>query len=280
MAAALLAAACIVLFFARLTKFNATQIFAVSVLLLAWCAGHILFSQNLYFVEFTLLLPLGFLALAYNRVSEPIIITTLLALSIVNFLCRYEFATVFSFLVVLPVLSFDPDKSMRVKARKAGLYFATTVLGFCIAVAIHIHLVAVDLGIPLKDAPAIAFGNAAMRTMSLEEGVPAPFSFEFLRLITKSLRQPVLSIPHFPILISKMSVVLALVVILVVHIKDRRYARAAIIAWAFVAYLSWFVFAYQHLMVHAMDGLFYDNLLFALTCEICLFSEALRFIST
>jgi hypothetical protein len=157
---------------------------------------------------------------------------------------------------------------------------ASTPIGFCIAVAIHIHLVAVDLGIPLKDAPAIALGNAAMRTMSLEEGVPAPLSFEFLRLMAKSLREPVLSIPHFPILVSKMSVVLALVVILVVHIKDRRYARAAIIAWAFVAYLSWFIFAYQHLMVHAMDGLFYDNLLFALTCEICLFSEALRFIST
>jgi hypothetical protein len=221
---------------------------------------------------FMFVMPLGVLAVAYNRFSEAAIIATLTLVAALNFLCRYEFTPLFSLLVILPCLAFDAGEDFRIKLRKSVCYFLATVFGFFIAVVLHVAWVAADLDSTIAHAFSIAFESARLRTMS-QEGVPSPLSFQFIRTIAERMIRPGFILPinisTINLSVPKGIILIALGGMSVVYLRAGSFRQLALFAWGITAYSCWYILGYQHIMWHAA----YDYWLFSLSIGLVMILE-------
>lgn len=232
-----------------------TGLAAVAALLFTLLSGIALFSSNLYFQLWTFLLPLAAYPLLLRGHATQYLFAAFVG-SVVYFSIRYEFATTFAMLWILPVLI----KGTSPSRLGIGAFFASC-LGFTLALTSHHIQVAGSLGIGIGDASDLILSSMKLRTMSIE-GVPVPFSSGFRWAIMDRYSWSGLSVP-FVVIVPKTGFLLFF---LLVSLTVREWRDVQILVWAVLTYISWYVFAYQHIMWHAP----YDSLLFAVTIQLAM----------
>ena len=138
------------------------------------------------------------------------------------------------------------------------------------ALVLHHLAVARELGIPLAEASGYVLSNMNKRLASLD-GVPLPLTPGFFALMGARWSHTGWALPML-VEIKKLSFLL----LFVWSFWALRGTKAwRVLIWAGLAYASWYVFAYQHIMWHYL----YDSLLFALTLQMALvviWSDRLR----
>jgi hypothetical protein len=139
--------------------------------------------------------------------------------------------------------------------------FVAVCFGFAVALAAHHFAVASENGIRITDASALVLHSAAERVASLQD-VPAPFTTDFIVRKGSTWSWPALDLPRL-LRVSKLAL---LGVIIVLMARTRCRPSRDILIWSVLAYVSWYVFAYQHIVFHAV----YDSLLFAATIYLAL----------
>jgi hypothetical protein len=235
--------------------FGRTGLSAAAALVFTHLSGIALFSANLYFQAWAFLLPLAAYPLL-SRGQSAAYLAAAFAGSTLYFTMRYEFATTFALLWLLPVLM------TQAKPVKLGLAaFVLSCAGFALALYMHHAHVAGALGITLGEATELILPSARTRTMTIE-GVPIPFTSGFFVEMARRLNLAAFSLP-FVVTLPKY-VFWAIFVALALTARDQQVRWLLI--WAVIAYLSWYVFAYQHIMWHSQ----YDWLLFAVTIQLAL----------
>jgi hypothetical protein len=253
----LLLAICLAAFF---TAFFGRNLLALAaVLLSSLSSGFALFASNLYFMTWLLLTPLFFFPALQRGHTRTYVLAAFLC-SIAYFMVRYEFATLFALLWFFPVLA-HALKTGRCDWPTGTAAFVAVCFGFAVALAAHHFAVASENGIRITDASALVLHSAAERVASLQD-VPAPFTTDFIVRMGSTWSWPALDLPRL-LRVSKLAL---LGVIIVLMARTRCRPSRNILIWSVLAYVSWYVFAYQHIVFHAV----YDSLLFAATIYLAL----------
>lgn len=220
--------------------------------------GACLFASNLYFMAWVMFSPLLCYPLV-KRGSHGWYCLAAGVCSLAYFAMRYEFATTFALLWILPFLIRGVDGE-RPRWGFAALAFLCSCTGFAIALWWHHMSVAAATGGSLADASRLIFVTLETRVASLTN-VPAPFSPAFFWSLLKRWSWAGFVIP----LLAEFSKLAVLIAFLALWHRFRRSRPSVLLAiWAVVTYLSWYLFSYQHIMLHLM----YDSLIFAATVQL------------
>jgi len=220
--------------------------------------GYILFARNLYFVIPVFVLPLLLNSYLLRRKRFKLAILATFFCATLNFLCRYEFASIFCLLCIFPVFFYS--SSFKDAVSKSSLIFLASIAGFCVAVSVHVFSTSYENGLGVKEATETAFSTLRHRTQTTQ-GVPKPFSRDFYKHAQARLQESAYSIPLFKTTISKSLLLIFVFLSLGVFLYFQDYQPVYISIWALLTYLSWYVAAYQHIMWHP----FYDWLIYSLT---------------
>lgn len=247
----------------------------ISPFLIGCSSGFIYFSQNLYFASFLIVAPAFFVALQltnngrYNKLL-------LLTLSAIYFLRGYEFATVFTLLTAFSAAIFSTGNINR-KFQSAALVFGIVCLAFFVTLILHGILISADSGwaISMGEAYRLAFSNLQLRTATTF-GVATPFSSSFFETMNSRWSSSAFSIkPEWPS-ISELDVILAMMIGLLIRYDKMAVNEKLIYTFGFVGYISWYIFAYQHIMWHSM----YDWYIFSLTMGLSFSLLAILYITS
>lgn len=273
-AAAAVSALLLALFMARLTSPEGPAR-VVATLFLAAAAGMVYYSPNLYFFLPTYLAPLGWLSVYHGRIAERRLAAGLVVLAMLNFLCRYEFATVYLFLCLLPTWAFAGTTSYADKLRQSLRFAGCVVAGLLAAMGIHTLGVAHEIGASLPAAAHLAFETVVYRTQTVT-GVPLPFSEGFFALMRQTCGEPAFVFPGLHMTLTKIFVLLVSSGAALCELHAGRRRGVALYVWGLLAYASWYVGAYQHIMWHRM----YDSFLFTLTVGLVFVINATAYTSS
>lgn len=250
----LLSALVFAFFFALL---NGTLTSVLIPLIFVHTSGIVLFSANLYVQTWGMFLPLaGLLFLKRGWVLGYIGFSFLTAL--LYFSIRYEFATAFTFMFLLPVLLTCEGPTCR---KICAATFCAVCAGFAVALALHHMSLAHHLETTWLGASSEIFGSVNKRMMSFTD-VPLPFSTGFFAEIDARWDWPGLGVGS-TFAIPKSLFLAALCITAAVF---RRGPEMTLVVWALFAYVSWYVVGYQHIMWHIQ----YDSFLFAATIQLSL----------
>lgn len=223
-------------------------------------AGFMFFSQNLYFVSALMLMPAALIA--YQMCNKGCFSKVIVfVLGLVFFLRGYEFATIFALLTGFSAALFATGDWVK-RAKVFALAFSLICAAFIVAILCHIILISADSGwaLTVSDAAKQAFYNVQLRTSSIK-GVPVPLSPAFLNAMNERWSTTAFSIIQSGLKLTELHVLLLMALVLVVRLKTMRPTEKMIVAYAVFGYLSWYVFAYQHIMWHQM----YEWYIFSLT---------------
>jgi len=243
-------------------------------LLVGCSAGFIYFSQNLYFASALIVMPAYFVArdlVNRGRYRWWLVVLT----GLLYFLRGYEFATVFALLTAFSAALFT-DGAWRSRAWAAATAFGLICVAFLIAVVTHVLVLSADSGwsLSLADAAKEAFANVSHRVASLH-GVPAPFSPAFYATLKERWSLPAFSLVNGWPALSELAVIVLLLLGGAVRWRWAPARERAIYLYGFAGYMSWYIFAYQHIMWHNM----YDWYIFALTLGLAFSFLTLLYVS-
>lgn len=234
---------------------------AGAVVLFCFSGGLCLFCSNLYYCLWLMYTPL----LSYPLVAhgqQRTFVAAAFFFSLLHFAVRYEFATTFALLWLLPVMTCDYLSARKPQLGLMACTFAAVILAFAVALALHHLAVADELGVSMVDASRTILASVHHR-MASTDGVPTPLSPDFLHWFVRVwglLQWPALKLPTL-LIVSKLSIV---VIFLLCLARERKTRLLPLFLWAGAAYWSWYVFAYQQMMWHDM----YDSLVFAATLQL------------
>ena len=223
-------------------------------------AGFMFFSQNLYFVSALMLMPAALIA--YQMCNKGCFSKVIVfVLGLVFFLRGYEFATIFALLTGFSAALFATGDWYK-RAKVFALAFSLICAAFIVAILCHIILISADSGwtLSVSDAAKQAFYNVQLRTSSIN-GVPVPLGPAFLHAMNERWSTTAFSIIQSGLKLTELDVLLLMALILVVRLKTMLPTEKMIVAYGGLGYLSWYVFAYQHIMWHQM----YEWYIFSLT---------------
>jgi hypothetical protein len=224
-------------------------------LALASSYGFLLFSHNLYFLSALMFFP-AFLMSMQKEHNPKIIGPAIFFASALFFLKGYEFATTFALLNFL-VAVITLNDSLRKKIVWGFQAFSLTVAAFFFALLAHASLISSSFKeISIDKALSLILSTVGLR-MGSTNGVPIPFSQEFYSAISLRLAEPAFSLVFFEI--SQGFVFLIMAVLGGFFWKQINLNARILLLGSPVVYLSWYIFAYQHIMWHPM----YDWYLFA-----------------
>ncbi|EGU32217.1 hypothetical protein VIBRN418_14213 [Vibrio sp. N418] len=226
-------------------------------------AGFVFFAQNLYFLPILMVFPpvlMVFQLVFFGNKSK----FWVFVLSVIFFCRGYEFATVYSLLMAFLAFYFTRG-DIRYKLSQGALVFGITCVSFVFSIFIHISLLSFDSGWELSffDSLRTAFGSLTHRTLSVN-GVVMPFTDAFYQTMWGRLSKVAFSwCDGFPNIKELYVIVFLFLSILISSFSHRNLLNniTIIAAYGIVSYLSWYVFAYQHIMWHGM----YDWYIFSLT---------------
>jgi hypothetical protein len=261
----LLVAASILVFFVTVFGSNITAYTLAFFYSLS--GGIALFSSNLYFMIWVLLTPLLCSPLLKMQSIKPYALSTLI-FSFAYFSMRYEFATTFALLWLLPFAILRG--SLISNWKSVALILLMVCLGFGFAIFWHLAAVADALNLSFSQTVPIVFSSLKLRTLSFTD-VPRPFTGLFFEDLLLRLGWVGFSLPHL-FSISKLFV-LCLTALMVRWMWSDRVSKR-LISVSLLAYVSWYLFAYQHIMGHKI----YDSLIFSTTIQLSFLILVGRFV--
>ncbi len=228
--------------------------------LIGGSAGFTFYSQNLYFLSALIVMPASLIAFQLctsNKFSK----ITILLCGMAYFLRGYEFATVFALLTAFSAATFTTG-SWRNKSKSSAIAFSIICISFLLSVLTHITLVSADSNwsLSINDSVKMAFSTLQHRTASFD-GVPLPLSAQFFHVMDGRWEDTAFSWIPGAIKIREAYVVIFILLIVILRRKMMSDTEKTIIVYGIIGYLSWYVFAYQHIMWHSM----YDWYIFSLT---------------
>ena len=241
-----------------LSFFGRNSIALFGVFLFSISGGIALFASNLYFTIwcfFTPLLCFPFLQRGYHIIY----IFSALLFSLLYFSVRYEFATTFALMWLFPLVV------LTLKGKTADLQIGISVfiavcIGFLIAVFLHLRSVSQEFDVTIREASVYIFRN--LRRVASMEDVPFPFSLDFFRWIKQRWVMTGWSLPY----LFSITKLFLLIAFLIIMFQGKESKIFPILVWSLIAYVSWYVFGYQHIMWHYP----YDSILFASTIQLAL----------
>ncbi|KIC39059.1 hypothetical protein RA27_18105 [Ruegeria sp. ANG-R] len=248
-----LIAVCILYIF-FLTLLSSRVIALLATCLMSMSAGLALFGANLYWTYWMMFTPLLTLPILLAGRTFLFILMGFL-FGLLYFSVRYEFATTFALMWLLPVI-LASTKTTTKPIWVGGAGFAAVCVSFLIAVAIHHYRVMQVEQVAFSAASRYVFENVGLRIASLDR-VPFPMSLDFFKIIAFRMTENAFAFEDI-FSISRFLVVL-LTVVMCLFSKDKR--SFLILLWILATYGSWYVFGYQHIMQHYK----YDAMLFSAT---------------
>jgi|GEM_PF-4315301 len=263
----LLVATSIVVFFvtvfgSNITAFSLAFVYSLS-------GGIALFSSNLYFMIWVLLTPLLCSPLLKIQRTKSYAFAAFL-FSFIYFSMHYEFATTFALLWLLPFAVLT--EGYRVNWKAQLLVFSLVCLGFGLAVFWHLAIVSDALSLSYSKAVPIVFSSLKLRTLSLTD-VPTPFTRPFFNDVLLRLGWVGFSLPNL-FSVSKLFVFCG--TLLMVRLMRFDGVTRVVFAVSFIGYISWYLFAYQHIMGHKI----YDSLIFSATIQLAFLILVGRYLSS
>ncbi|QDD07084.1 hypothetical protein FIT66_04490 [Candidatus Methylopumilus planktonicus] len=242
--------------FCKKKKYQNTSLIPIIVVL---NSGFALYSQNLYFISAVYALPLAALSSELIKKNNYSFFSVLLCGFLV-FLRGYEFATLFALLVAFICFYFkDGDLEKRLKSSIKGFFII--VLSFAIVTLLHIFLIWHYENFPISFMQAFeTFTNPIKyRSLSLD-GVPTPLSFgffgHFYRVWLYDLGFSFFQFGNIKVGTDKnIGIPQIAILILYIHVFWSRIKKidldeSSIFIYSFLGYISWYIFAYQHIMGH------------------------------
>jgi len=240
------------------SKKTGLQVFWPVPLLAASASGYVFFSQNLYFVPGLLFLPA--MIVAYGACMKGRINLVLVFIAgLLCFMRGYEFATVFALLTAFAAFLFS-DGQIYKKMKAAIVVFGLIVLAFICALCIHVALCMIETGLSIPDSISNVFSALSKRTASTS-GVVKPLTLQFYNVMTYRWSLPGFSLLNTWTALSEINVIILMVTALLIRVRWMDWNELSIYVFGFTGYVSWYVFAYQHIMWHDM----YDWYVFSLT---------------
>lgn len=237
---------------------NNLKLFWPVPLLVASGSGFVFFSQNLYFVPALMFLPavvVAYGAYVKGKINHILVFVA----GLLYFLRGYEFATIFALMSAFSAFVFS-DGSFSHKLKQMSIAFGLIVLAFISALFIHVGLCMIETGFSMVDASSNVFSALSKRTASTT-GVAKPLTLAFYNVMTYRWSLPGFSILNTWTVLSEINIIIMMVASLLIRFKYLDWNELAVYVFGFLAYVSWYVFAYQHMMWHDM----YDWYVFALT---------------
>ncbi len=227
-------------------------------LLVGCSSGLIFFSQNLYFASCLIVLPAFYIArqLCHHRSFNKY---PILFFGVAYFLRGFEFSTVFALLTAFSAALFTSG-SMTRKMKAALLAFGLICLAFAAALILHVILVSADSGQSFGDTARNMLNNIQHRTQSTT-GVPFPFGAQFVKVMNERWAYPAFSVTENGFALSQLGIIITMLLGVISRARRITDNEKIIYLYGFLGYASWYVFAYQHIMWHAM----YDWYIFAMT---------------
>lgn len=251
----LLVAASIVVFFVTVFGANITA-FALA-FFYSLSGGIALFSSNLYFMIWVMLTPLLCSPLLKMQSIKPYAFATFI-FSFIYFSMRYEFATTFALLWLLPFAILRGCFIANWKS--VALILLMSTLGFGFAIFWHLAAVADALNLPYSQTIPTVFSSLKLRTLSFTD-VPRPFTVLFFKDLLIRLGWVGFSFPYL-FSVSKLFVLCSTALMARWVWLDCVSKR--VLGISFLGYISWYLFAYQHIMGHKI----YDSLIFSTTIQL------------
>lgn len=218
-------------------------------------AGPAMFGANLYWqywIMFTPLLATPLLLFGYRAMF----IGAAAIFSLLYFFTRYEFATTFALMWLLPVVIYG------FRSRAPVMLIGLSAFG-CVCVAFmldlishHIHVAQVE-SVSFWEASSFIFENLQLRVASLDQ-VPMPGSIEFIKNFTARLTENAFAV------VDVFTVSRGLIGLGAIYLSFNSTEGRWLMGWAVITYGSWYIFGYQHIMQHFA----YDAMLFSCTIGI------------
>lgn len=229
--------------------------------LIGGLSGFVFFSQNLYFLSALMLMPATLIAYQLCR-NHTFSKKALFLLGLAYFLRGYEFATVFALLTAFSAALFT-NNEWRDKLKSALIAFFIICSAFILSLIIHVILVSADSGwsLSLSEAAQNAFATVHTRTATLS-GAPLPFSAKFFHVMYERWSATAFSLTKSGMDLSELYIIIFIGLVTLLRLKFLTITEKIIITYGYLGYISWYIFAYQHIMWHGM----YDWYIFSLTC--------------
>ena len=242
--------------FCKKKKYKNTSLIPILIVL---NSGFVLYSQNLYFISAVYVLPLAVLSSELLKKNSYSFFSVLVC-GFLAFLRGYEFATLFALLVAFVCFYFkEGDLESKLKSSIKGFFI--TVLSFAIITLIHIFLIWHYENFPITLMQAFETFTNPIKIRSLSiDGVPPPLSLGFFGHFYRVWLYDLgfsffqagdikvgsdhnFGIPQIAILIVYMHLFWH-------RIKKADLDECSIFAYSLFGYISWYIFAYQHIMGH------------------------------
>ena len=218
-------------------------------------AGPAMFGANLYWqywIMFTPLLATPLLLLGHRAMF----VGTAAICSFLYFSTRYEFATTFALMWLLPVVI----AGLRSKAPViiTGLSsFGCVCVAFILTLIFHHMRVAQVESVSFWEASGFIFENLQLRVASLDQ-VPMPGSIEFIKNLAARLTENAFAV------VDVFTLSRGLIGLSAIYLAFNSTEGRWLMGWAVITYGSWYIFGYQHIMQHFA----YDAMLFSCTIGI------------
>lgn len=218
-------------------------------------AGPAMFGANLYWQYWIMFTPLLATPLLLSG-HRAMFIGTAAICSLLYFSTRYEFATTFALMWLLPVVI----AGLRSKAPVilTGLSaFGCVCVAFILALIFHHMRVAEVESVSFWEASGFVFENFQRRVASTDQ-VPMPGSIEFIKNLAARLTENAFAA------VDVFTLSRGLIGLGAFCLAFNNNEGRWLMGWAVVTYGSWYIFGYQHIMQHFA----YDAMLFSCTIGI------------
>ncbi len=232
----------------------------LAIIVFSLSGGIALFCANLYFCAWVLFSPLLFYPLLVKQ-RYKLYVLFALVFSILYFSIRYEFATTFALMWLFPILVQHCLSHKKLDYKLMAIVFLTVIFGFNIALLMHHQFIAHEMNITMKEASALIFSTLKMRVASVT-GVSLPFSPGFFKYMIIRMNWVGFTLP----LLGSITKFALLLIFIFYAWKEKSTNYLPVFVWAIAAYISWYIFAYQHIMWHAQ----FDSLIFVATIQLVL----------
>lgn len=225
---------------------------------LASITGFAIFGQNLYHLIFLFwILPAAVVFLNKRFISGKIHCMVIFFLSALVFSRGYEFATTYTIITsFFAYLMLDANRKDKIKYSMA--VFSSCCFGFALSLSIHALLIHIQTEKEIIDSYALILSSTKLRLFSASYVQPV-LSSDFYYHLANVWSEVIIRIDAVHIAVTKYQVIMLLSFYSLLCDRKTRSVQLMLFIVPFIGYISWYVFAYQHIMYHY----FFDLIIFS-----------------